>query len=137
MSTIRVDLESVQVTDGQGVGEGDFELRIQVQEGNNQIVWPALNSSAKVDKNGDPFTINRQVATYVVDSGKLNKRFTIDVTEVDKGTLGQDDYGQATLSFDLTADMAAITKSVTIDLKRPSQKKRDGKVKVVMSAQRI
>ncbi len=136
MSTIRVDLESVQVIEGQGVGEGDFELRIQVQEGNNQIVWPALNSSAKVDKKGAPFTINRQVATYVVNDGKLNKRFTIDVTEVDKGILGQDDYGQATLSFDLTADMAAVTKSATITLERPNMKKL-GKVKVVMSAQRV
>ena len=135
MSRIRVDLESVQVIDGQGVAEGDFELRIQVQEGNNQVVWPALNSSAKVDKGDDPFTINRQVATYSVNGGKLNKRFTIDVTEVDKGTLGQDDYGQATLSFDLTSDMASTSKSATISLKRPNQKKRDGKVKVVMSAQ--
>lgn len=137
MSIIRVDLESVQVTDGQGIAEGDFELRIQVQEGNNQIVWPSLNSNAKVDKNGDPYTINRQVATYSVNGGKLSKRFTIDVTEVDKGTLGQDDYGQATLSFDLTSDMAAVSKSATISLKRPNQKKRDGKVKVVMSAQQV
>ena len=73
MSNIRVDLESVQVIDGQGVAEGDFELRIQVQEGNNQVVWPALNSSAKVDKGGDPFTINRQVATYSVNGGTLKQ----------------------------------------------------------------
>ena len=63
MSNVRVDLESIQVTDGQGVGEGDFELRVQVQEGTNQLVWPALNSSAKVDKKGAPYTINRAVAT--------------------------------------------------------------------------
>ena len=31
MSKIRVDLESVQVTEGEGIGGGDFELRIQVQ----------------------------------------------------------------------------------------------------------
>jgi hypothetical protein len=38
MANIRVDLESVQVTEGQGIGEGDFELRIQVQEGTNNMV---------------------------------------------------------------------------------------------------
>lgn len=137
MAKIRVDLESVQVIDGQGVGEGDFELRIQVQEGPHHVVWPALNSSAKVDKGGDPFTINRKVATYTVNGGTLSKRFTVDVTEVDKGTLGQDDYGQATFNFDLTSDMAPITKNATINLKRPNMKKRNGKVKVVMSAQRV
>ena len=136
MSNIRVDLESVQVTDGQGVGEGDFELRLQVQEGSNQVVWPSLNSSAKVDNKGAPYTINRAVATYPVDSGTLSKRFTIDATEVDKGTLGQDDYGQGTISFDLTPDMGPATKSVTISLKRPNMKV-EGKVKVVMSAQRV
>ena len=41
MSKIRVDLESVQVTEGEGIGEGDFELRIQVQEGTNHMVWPS------------------------------------------------------------------------------------------------
>ena len=50
MSKIRVDLESVQVTEGEGIGEGDFELRIQVQEGTNHMVWPSLNSSARIDK---------------------------------------------------------------------------------------
>jgi len=135
MSNIRVDLESVQVTDGQGVGEGDFELRVQVQEGSHQLTWPALNSSAKVDKNGSPYTINREVATYPVDSGTLSKRFTVDVTEVDKGTLGQDDYGQAVIQFDLTPGMSPKTQTATIDLKRPSMKKKNGTVKVTLSAQ--
>ena len=135
MVTNRVVLESAQVTDGQGIGEGDFELRIQVSEGNNSFVWPALNSSAKVDKNGAPYTINREVGSYTVTSGTLSKKYTIDVTEVDKGTLGKDDYGQGTLTFDLTPTMAPSTKSVTIDLKRPDMKYQ-GKVKVTMSAQR-
>ena len=52
MARIRVDLESVQVTEGQGISEGDFELRIQVREGSNNIVWPSLNGSTKVDKGG-------------------------------------------------------------------------------------
>ena len=134
MSQIRVDLESVQVTEGQGIGEGDFELRLQVQEGSNQVVWPSLNSSAKVDKGGSPYTINRQVGTYTVDSGTLSKRFTIDVTEIDKGTLGQDDQGSGTLTFDLKPNMTPSSKTATISLKRPNMSFL-GKVKVTMSAQ--
>ena len=135
MSNIRVDLESIQVTDGQGVAEGDLELRVQVQEGSHQLVWPALNSSAKVDKKGLPYTINREVATYAVNSGTLSKRFTVDVTEVDKGTLGQDDYGQAVVQFDLTPGMAPKTQTATIGFKRPSMKNNNGTVKVKLSAQ--
>jgi hypothetical protein len=58
----------------------------------------------------------------------------MDVTEVDKGTLGQDDYGQGTVTFDLTPTMAPSTKSVTISLKRPTMKFQ-GKVKVTLTAQ--
>ena len=134
MSRIRLDLESVQVTEGQGVSEGDFELRISVQEGDHNIVWPTLNGSTRVDNGGPAVTINRAVATYTVTSGTLTKRFTIDVTEVDKGLNGQDDTGQGTVSFDLTPNMAPSTKYVTISLKRPSGGYQ-GKVKVTMSAQ--
>ena len=136
MAKIRVDLESVQVTEGQGITEGDFELRVQVQEGANNMVWPSLNSSAKVDKNGAPYTINREVATYTIPSGTLSKKFTMDVTEIDKGMLGQDDYGQGTLTFDLTPTMAPSTKSATISLKRPNMSYQ-GKVKVTLTAQRV
>jgi hypothetical protein len=134
MSNIRVDLESVQVIEGQGIGEGDFELRVQVQEGSHQVVWPSLNSSAKIDKNGAPYTINREVATYSVASGTLSKKFQIDLTEVDKGTLGQDDYGSSSISFDLTPNMTPSSKTATISLKRPNMQYL-GKVKVAMSAQ--
>jgi hypothetical protein len=135
MAKVRVDLESVQVTEGQGL-DGDFELRVQVQEGANNMVWPSLNSSARVDKNGASYTINREVATYTIASGTLSKKFTMDVTEVDKGTLGQDDYGQGTLTFDLTPAMAPSTKSATISLKRPNMSYQ-GKVKVTLTAQRV
>ncbi|HEV7858254.1 MAG TPA: hypothetical protein VGO91_06455 [Pyrinomonadaceae bacterium] len=133
MARIRVDLESVQVIEGQGIGEGDFELRIQVQEGGNDIIWPSLNGSTKVDKGGAAQSIGKEVATYTV-TAPLSKRFTIDVTEVDKGTLGQDDQGQATLNFDLTPTMTPTTQSATISLKRPNMNFH-GKVKVTMTAQ--
>ena len=134
MSNIRVDLESVQVIEGQGVGEGDFELRIQVAEGSNVLIWPSLNGSTRVDKGGAAQSINKAIATYTVASGTLSKRYAIDVTEVDKGTLGQDDQGQSTLTFDLTPNMAPSTKSATISLKRPNMSYQ-GKVKVTMTAQ--
>lgn len=136
MSNIRVDLESVQVLEGQGASEGDFELRVHVQEGSNQVVWPSLSSNAKVDNNGAPFTINREVATYHLNGGNLQKRFTVDVIEVDKGLNGQDDYGQGTITFDLNQDMAPATQFADIGLKRPSAGVR-GKVRVAMTAQRV
>jgi hypothetical protein len=112
-------------------------MRIQVQEGRNSAVWPSLNGSVKVDKNGPPHTINKKVATYTVTADSLSKKFSIECTEVDKGTLGQDDIGQSTLTFDLTPDMKPSTKTATISLKRPNMKKYNGKAKIVMSAQRV
>lgn len=64
---------------------------VHVQEGENDVAWPNSNSWIRVDKAGPPKTINERVGIYSVDSGTLSKRFTIDVTEVDGGTLGQDD----------------------------------------------
>ncbi|RIK41436.1 MAG: hypothetical protein DCC55_12005 [Chloroflexi bacterium] len=137
MPKIRVDLESVQVTDGQGVAEGDLELRIQVQEGKNRVVWPSLNGSVKVDKKGPPHTINNaHVATYEIASGTLSKRFTIEVTEVDKGLHGQDDIGQGTIILDLSPNMKPQTKYATIDLKRPNMS-YNGQVKVALTAQQV
>lgn len=137
MSNIAVDLESVQVVDGQGAAEGDFEIRVQAQEGPNQVVWPSLNSWAKIQKNGPAHAINRRFATYPVTSGTLSKRVVLEVTEVDGGTLGGDDIGQGTVTFELKPDMAPQTQSATISLKRPNMKKYDGKVKVTLSAQRV
>jgi hypothetical protein len=136
MSRIRVSLESVQVTEGQGIGEGDFELRVQVTEGSHIMDWPSATGSVKVDKGGAPHAVNGgEVATYTVTSGTLSKRFMITVTEVDKGTLGQDDVGSGALNFDLESDMAPSTKPLTISLKRPGMG-FEGKVKVTMTAQR-
>lgn len=136
MSNIRVDLDSVQVLEGQGFAEGDFELRVQVQEGAHNVVWPSLNNWAKVDKNGPALTINRPIAVYPVTNGKLTKRFDIDVREADGFTLGQDDIGQAAVTMDLSPDMAPAIVSTTIPLKRPNMK-FEGKVKVTLAAQRV
>ncbi len=100
-----------------------------------QLRRPSLNGSTRVDKGGAPQTIGKRVGTYNVKTGKLTKRFTIDVTEVDKGTLGQDDQGQGTLTFDLTPNMKPSTKAASIRLKRPNMSYK-GKVKVTMTAQR-
>lgn len=133
MSKIRVDLESVKVIEGQGVGEGDFELRVTVGEGGNKLVWPSANGSTKVEKDV-VHGINEEVATYTVNSGTLSKKFTIDVTEVDKGTLGQDDQGHGTVTLDLAPAMTPVTKGVDISLKRPDMGYQ-GKVNVKLSAQ--
>jgi hypothetical protein len=138
MSSIRVDLASVQVVDGQGIGEGNLELNVKVQEGRNRVDWPdPYPAYHKVDQGGavNTFDLPKTIGTYEVESGTLNKLFSISVVEVDKGTLGQDDTGSGSITFDLQPDMAAQTKYAAIDLKRPNMKEL-GKVKVGLIAQR-
>ena len=137
MSKIHVDLDSVKVLDGQGIGEGNFELNIKVQEGKNVVHWPdPYPEYSKVDQGGAVKAIGKQVATYTVDSGTLSKKYTVSVVEVDKGTLGQDDTGVGWISFDLTPTMKPSTKSATINLKRPNMNE-NGKVQVTMTAQQV
>ncbi|HEY3457011.1 MAG TPA: hypothetical protein VGK64_20700 [Bryobacteraceae bacterium] len=135
MSDIRVDLDSVQVVEGQGLSEDDFELRVQVQEGSHNLVWPSLNGWIKLDKNGPPMSVNQEIAVYPVSTGKLSKRYNIELTEVDGGLNGQNDIGEGAVTIDLTPDMAPAVVSTTIPLKRPNGKFQ-GKVKVTLAAQR-
>ena len=83
MSKFRVDLDKVEVIDGQGIGEGDFELQVTVMEGSHNVIWPSPSSWVQVDKNGAPKSINRTLATYEVTTGTLSKRVTVNVKEVD------------------------------------------------------
>jgi len=136
MSNIRVNIDSVQVIEGQGVSEGDFELRVQVQEGAHNVVWPALNGWEKVDRNGPPASVNQTVAIYPVSSGKLTKAFKVNLTEVDGGFNGADDTGTGDITLDLTPDMAPAFVSKTISLNRPNGSYA-GKVKVTLGAQRV
>ena len=48
--------------------------------------------------------------------------------------MGQDDYGQGTVTLDLVPNMQPTTKYVTVSLKRPNMQYL-GKVKVGISAQ--
>lgn len=136
MSDIHVDLESVQVVEGQGISEGDFELRVQVKEGAHNLVWPSLNGSVKVDKDGPPMTSGQRIATYPVSTGKLSKRYDIELTEEDGGLNGKNDIGEGAVTIDLTPDMAPAVASTTIPLKRPNGKFQ-GKVKVTLTTQRV
>lgn len=138
MSKIRVDLTSVQSLKGQGIGEGNLELNIKVQEGNHKVFWPDPYPAFRVvDQGGAIYGIDdTTVATYEVTSGTLSKKYTIEVKEIDKGTLGQDDVGFGDLTFDLTPTMAPSTKYATIELKRPNMNSL-GKVKVGITAQRV
>lgn len=138
MSKVHVDLDSVKVIDGQGIGEGNLELNVKAQEGKNTVHWPdPYPSSDKVDQGGGVKSIGKRIATYTVNGGKLSKKFTLTVREIDKGTLGQDDEGVGWVTFDLTSTMAPATKSATIGLKRPNMKGKLGKVKVTLTAQRV
>ncbi|MDZ7637450.1 MAG: hypothetical protein U5J83_04245 [Bryobacterales bacterium] len=131
---VKVSLHTIQVVDGQGVGEGDFEMRVQVQEGNNSIVWPSANGTVKVDNNGAAHTINRSIGTYTITNGSLTKQFEIDCTEEDGGVLGKDDQGHGTVTFTLTPGMPPTMKYATIGLKRPRMNV-NGQVKVGLKAE--
>lgn len=137
MANIHVDLDSVKVLKGQGIGEGNLEINIKVQEGSNLVHWPdPYPDYSVVDQGGAVKAIGKRVATYAVASGTLSKKFTISVKEIDKGTLGQDDSGVGWLTFDLTPTMGPATKAAKINLKRPNMSEL-GQVEVTMVAQRV
>lgn len=133
MSKITVQLNKVEVTDGQGIVEGDLELRIQVTEGSNTVVWPSANGSQKVDNGGAQSLITLPVASYNVTSGTLTKSFDISVTEVDGGVYGKDDLGTGKVTIAMTPSMGDTYKSAFISLKRPTMN-FNGKVKVTLKA---
>src|SRR5687767_12234758 len=115
---VRVSLDSVQVTNGQGVGEGDLELRIQVLEAIpltghvSRVIWPSVNTTRKVNNNGAVTTIGSVVGTYTLSASKISKSFVVQVTEEDTGTLGGDEFGQSSIVFDLFPDMSTNTERV-------------------------
>jgi hypothetical protein len=140
MSNVCVTLDSVQVTDGQGAGEGNFELRIQVLEaiplqGNlTKLIWPSLNDTEEINNNGDVRTINREVDTYKILS-RVTKNFRILVDEEDTGTLGQDEFGQASVAFELTPGMCRTTRPALITLRNNGG--NEGQVRVTLAAQSV
>ena len=136
MSQIRVKLEDAAVTEGQGIGEGKLELRIQAGDGTHTVVWPALNSSVPLVVGAPPYPIGWEVGRYTVTAGTLSKKFDLAVTEEDGGTLGANDLGSGSITFDLTPDMAPSDKSATINLYQPHMKKSLGQVRIRMAAQR-
>ncbi len=137
MANVYVALDTVKSLKGQGIGEGNLELNIKVQEGSNVVHWPdPYPEYSVVDQGGGVKSIGKRVATYSVASGTLSKKFTITVKEIDKGTLGGDDSGVGSLTFDLTPNMAPVTKSATINLKRPNMSEL-GQISVTMTAQQV
>lgn len=140
MSNIRVELSTVQVTDGQGAGEGDFELRIEVLERTSKgdlskEVWPSRTGTEKVNNNGTPEQIGREVETYAVNSGSIAKNFVILVTEEDTGTLGQDEGGQGIANFVLAPTMPRTPRPVVVPLNNNGN--NEGSVLVLLVAEQV
>jgi len=130
---ICVSALEVKVIEGQGIGEGDFELRVNVSEGNHSMTWPSFNGTQKVDNGGSPSSIeNGEVGYYRISSGSLSKMFTINLTEADSG-FNADDTGLGYITFSLTPGMAATTKYADIKLDRKNSKEK-GKVRVTLKA---
>ena len=137
MGKVRVDLQSVEVLQGQGVAEGKLELIVMVSDGNTKVRWPqgGNDSVAKVRANGLVKDINQELHTYTIPRGeKLNKSFEINVIEVDKGLHGLDDEGTGTVVIKLEPNMRPIHPHVDIVLKRPRSNKGNGKVRVTLAA---
>jgi len=141
MSTVHVDLAEAAVTDGQGGGEGNFEVRIHVLEtvpGVGQVpkvIWPALNRTEELNNNGDVRPINQPVGTYNIGSSKITKNFLILVDEEDTGTLGQDEFGQNSVSFELTPGMCRTTRDTFITLRNNGG--NEGQVRVRLAAHSV
>lgn len=139
-SNVKVTLDCIRVSDGQGVGEGNFEMRVQILESLfgagflSKTIWPSLNGTTSVNNNGTTLTINREVDTYSVNS-VLWKTFLIIATEEDTGTLGQDEVGQASLAFDLREGMSKYSKNAVINLN--NRGRNEGQVVITMSAMAV
>lgn len=134
-------LESVKVTNGEGIGEGAFELRIEVLEvgQSNELIskaiWPGDRSTKQVKKDGTPMPINRPIGTYPAGPEGWNvwKTFVIKVTEEDTGTLGQDEFGSGQVRFDFSEAVCKTTESAKIPLSVGN--KTRGEVQVNILAQ--
>jgi hypothetical protein len=134
MSRICVSASSIQVLEGQGIGEGDFEIRLNVNDGNHSLNWPSFEGYEKVDNGGAIKGIeNGEIAYYTITSGTLSKMFQVKVTEVDSG-LNADDIGLSNITFDLKPNMTAMTKHADIQLNRINSKEK-GKVRVTLKAE--
>jgi hypothetical protein len=132
MSRIRVSATKLEVRDGQGIGEGNFEIILKVSEGNNSM---ESSSIEKLDNGGTPqFIENGEIGYYTVTSGTLSKRFTIKLTELDSGW-NENDYGYGSITFSLTPNMKATTKYIDISLKGTNNKNEKGVVRVTLEAQ--
>jgi hypothetical protein len=138
---VRVSLDSVQVTNGQGVGEGDLELRIQVLEAVpltghvTRVIWPSINTTRKVNNNGAVTSIGSVVGTYTFSASRITKSFVVQVTEEDTGTLGGDEFGQSSVVFDLFPGMSPNTERVLINLNNRGN--NEGQVLVSLSARAV
>jgi hypothetical protein len=138
MSKFKVELNKIECVDGQGAGEGNLEVRLKISEGAHSVTWPSATGTQKIDNGGSPTAgIDWLIGTYTVDSGTITKSFDIALTEEDSGTLGADDHGSGTISFDLSSSMSPAYKSATMDLFRDHMNKTDGKVKVTLKAYKV
>lgn len=133
MSKIQTKLASVKVTKGEGVGEGDFELQLEVNGDGGSVTWPAPGSTAKVDNSDRPLPIDEVINTYTVNA-PVTKQYKIHAREVDSGFNGGDDEGDGYISFDLNPTMQPATKSTKIDIKGHRMGKPHGQIEVTMTA---
>lgn len=135
MSRIRVSATEVKVLEGQGIGEGDFELSLNVIEGAHSWNWPSFGGSVKVDNGGAPMSLgNGIIAYYTVSAGTLSKKFKVNVRE-DDTKLNADDIGSGDVDFIFEPNMRATNKSVDIELNRTFTGGEKGKVRVTLTAQ--
>ena len=145
MPTYKLMIEKMSVPDdgGQGFVEGDLEVRIFAAViANGQELgknYPAsAGSSIKLKAGGDVKIINEAIGELSERSkSEVYRTINIEVTEIDKGTLGGDDTGSGALTFTLKDGMKPSRKTATIDLYRPNMGKPLGKVSVTLYAEQL
>lgn len=136
--TYRLALTGVRAIDGQGVFEGDMEVRVTATQGAGSVIAPgpstyfSLNPDPQAPWNGLNYEINR-----VSVSGSRTVTVDIDVLELDSGTLGADDYGSKSVSLTLTCGDSAQVVTPDISLFRDNMGSYDGKVEVRVRAEQL
>lgn len=135
----KVKVTGVRATDGQGVFEGNLEVRLTATAASDSAVLPGPTLSP-YSLNPDPDApwqaLDADITTVAVAVGST-KSVPVDVSvlEEDSGTLGKDDYGSRTATFSLACDGTARVLTPDVSLYREEMGSYNGIVEVRLRAE--
>lgn len=112
--TFNVSLSQAQVTEGQGISEGDLELRF---EGRANGVTRTESGNHVIGVHDGWRTIWSTPITSVSVNGTRTISIWTGVTELDSGLNGNDDFGEEAGQMTLTcASTVPVSEILTVDL---------------------